>query len=104
MAEEPQRVEIVRLGSEFANLVTQLTTLLEHLNRFFSLSLTSGGRVKVANIPIQVGDAAESQQNVVSSIIRIPALLEGLIAEVRQTREVLSRLADQQTGSTRQGT
>ena len=91
MAEsEPQRVEIIRLGSDLSGLLAQLTALLENLNRFFTTSLTAGGRVKVANIPIQVGDAAESQQTLVSSIIRIPTLLEGLTLELRQTRELLS--------------
>jgi len=89
---EPQRVEIVRLGSDVSQLLAQLTVLLENLNRFFTTSLTAGGRVKVANIPIQVGDAAESQQTLVSSIIRIPILLEGFTAEIRQTREVLAQL------------
>jgi len=61
------------------------------MNRFFELSLTPAGRLKVANIPVAVGDTRESQENMVSAVIRIPALLEQLITEIRQTREILSR-------------
>jgi hypothetical protein len=89
---EPQKVEIVRVGEDTSALLKQLSILLENMNRFFELSLTPAGRLKVANIPVAIGDTKESQENLVSSVIRIPALLEQLTLEVKQTREMLSQL------------
>jgi len=83
-----------------ADLIRELRTLTGYLNRFFAQSFTPTGRLKVVNIPVAIGDAAEAEQQYVSSITRIPTLLENLTAEMRQAREALERTG---LGQPRQG-
>jgi len=87
---EPRRIQIV--NEDIVKLVTELRTLIAFLNRFFSESFTEKGRLKVASIPITIGDSKEAEQNMVVAISRIPTLLEELTKEIKQTREALEKV------------
>jgi hypothetical protein len=88
--------ERVEVSAEISSLIAELRTLTKYLNHLFEQSFTTTGRLKVVNIPVTIGDAAEAERQYLTSITQIPTLLRSLTDEIKQTRETLERLVVEQ--------
>jgi len=87
--EKPVEVKIVGFEGDIKVLIDKLSILIDNFNKFFETAFTSGGRLKVATIPIPVGITGEAME----SIEKLPDLVEKLIEEIQKLRDEMAKVS-----------